>query len=275
MAEYSWFWEDIVTGDASLAPYSNDEFSDVWGALTQFDRRSSFIVFADQPGSEVGLYRWSGAFEHSVEQLAKRVTFHRGAAIVDGKAYFLGSSKTFFCDAVGYYRFILRKYWASRNVTIEQMYNYFEIPAMAQQKNVEWDISLLTGFVDNSGILYVSQSMPSAADEIGLTKWFNSVPCFAGRQGGSSTNWSTAGNANYLVDLCRMEIGSVSISGTTTTVQFGQAFTNPPLVLLMPTSSSWAGNNLFVSRVTSSEFDIKVDNASGLSYVFYLAFGSI
>ncbi len=43
MTEKSWPWGGIVTGDASLAPYDDDEWSDIWRQLFEWDRTISAV----------------------------------------------------------------------------------------------------------------------------------------------------------------------------------------------------------------------------------------
>ncbi len=43
MTEKSWPWGGIVTGDASLAPYDDDEWSDLWRQIFEWDRTISAV----------------------------------------------------------------------------------------------------------------------------------------------------------------------------------------------------------------------------------------
>lgn len=76
-----------------------------------------------------------------------------------------------------------------------------------------------------------------AADSVDDTKLGNRVPQFYRRQGGSPTNWNTAGVSDYAPGAVRMQIGAISVSlgsGTTTatvTVTFPAAFSAVPIVL--------------------------------------------
>jgi hypothetical protein len=80
----------------------------------------------------------------------------------------------------------------------------------------------------------VNTTAKLANDIVDDTKVGNRVPQFYRRQGGSSTNWSTAGTTNYTPGAVRMQAGVLDVGKTYTegTVTFPVAFSQPPIVLV-------------------------------------------
>jgi hypothetical protein len=70
-----------------------------------------------------------------------------------------------------------------------------------------------------------------ANDVVDDTKVGNRVPQFYRRQGGSATNWSTAGTTTYTPTAVRMQAGVIATVGGTATVTFPVAFSQPPVVV--------------------------------------------
>ncbi len=75
MTELSYYWGGTAVGDATSAPYDDDEFSDIWRQLFQFDRAISAVI--GDVDSEL-LVTTPGANTARVPS---------GAAVVDGKFY--------------------------------------------------------------------------------------------------------------------------------------------------------------------------------------------
>ena len=83
-----------------------------------------------------------------------------------------------------------------------------------------------------------------AADSVDDTKAGNRVPQFYRRQGGSATEWSTAGTSNYTPGAVRMQAGTINVAiGNgdnygSTAVTFPVAFSYKPVIVLNASSSS-------------------------------------
>lgn len=105
-----------------------------------------------------------------------------------------------------------------------------------------------------------------ANDSVDDTKVGNRVPQFPRRQGGSSSNWQTAGTTTQTPGAVRMQAGAVIVgafgSNPTPTVEvtFPVAFSQPPLVFL----SAGVTDN----RIVHKFFEI---TASGFSFNTYEA----
>lgn len=93
-----------------------------------------------------------------------------------------------------------------------------------------------------------------ANDAIDDTKAGNRVPQFYRRQGGSASDWSSAGTTTQTPSAVRMQAGVVSVSApTTTAITFPVAFSQPPIVLVCANKESILAG---ASSVTASGFNI-------------------
>jgi len=102
MTERSWFWEGIVTGDATLAPYTSDELTDVYRLIGEFSRNRPHLL------SVIG-----GAEDLTVSFSGTRIIVSPGYLKIDGKIFNLKNIITFDCNIAGYYRLVLRKRFTS------------------------------------------------------------------------------------------------------------------------------------------------------------------
>lgn len=115
-----------------------------------------------------------------------------------------------------------------------------------------------------------------ANDAIDDTKAGNRVPQFYRRQGGSGTDWSSAGTTTHTPTTVRMQAGVRSITITAiseidTTVTFPTAFSNPPilsgLVRLEDPGTNQEGAVLSVHSVTASNFVLRIATPKGDAFV--------
>jgi hypothetical protein len=99
------------------------------------------------------------------------------------------------------------------------------------------------------------------------------VPGFLGRQGGSATDWTTAGTTHYETGISiRIQCGSIqSVGESNASVTFPVAFSQKPLVFITPgeSMSTW---DLFLDNISASGFTI-VDTSPVAPAVFWLAIG--
>jgi hypothetical protein len=285
MAEYSWFWDGTATGDATLSPLTSDEFTDIWSALSQFDRRSMQAVFA-----KLGYETYSGSLEIHVKHMTPEggvIVVDPGVAVIDGKAYRLLEGAFFTLpvntETTTYYRIYLMRENETQTVRLYMTRDYVSQDfTTIEQSDSDglWAVTLLTAEVSTAGVLTTSQNVFPTNDfeEIDYeTRWFNSLPVVAGRKGGSATIWSTGGSTNYPVPTAVIEVGSIAVGANPTTVTLAQTFDYAPIVLLMPydTGTTWSNNNMWVSRVTTTEFDVSFDATTNLDSFFYIAIGQI
>lgn len=117
-----------------------------------------------------------------------------------------------------------------------------------------------------------------AADSVDDTIVGNRVPQFYRRQGGSATDWSSAGTTTQTPTSVRMQAGSVSVSYTgglgTATVTFPTAYSNTPLAFATANASS--GTICAIQSVSSTQVVIYMSvpgGGSGSLPAFWLAIG--
>lgn len=94
-----------------------------------------------------------------------------------------------------------------------------------------------------------------AADSVDDTIAGSRVPQFYRRQGGSATDWSSAGTSTQTPTSVRMQGGSFTVpsSSSPTTVTFPTAFSQPPLIVATAQSD---GVIVTVSSVGASSFGV-------------------
>lgn len=135
---------------------------------------------------------------------------------------------------------------------------------------------VLKATIDSSGLfsgaLNASQlgtgTVPAAritavsADSIDDTMVGNRVPQFYRRQGGSATDWSSAGTSTQTPTTVRMQAGSFTVpaSSSPSTVTFPVAFSNAPLVVATSQSD---GVFTTVQSVGASSFGVLARAYSG------------
>jgi len=136
MTERSWYWRGLITGDASLAPYNNDEWSDNIRILLEADRTVASIIGGYLNNLQV--YYASGT----------TVYLFSGAAIVDGKLYVNTDNISFAITVPGAgvntYRIVLRKSWAAQTIVAArlELLGGPGYPVLTQNDGVIWEVPL-------------------------------------------------------------------------------------------------------------------------------------
>jgi hypothetical protein len=103
-----------------------------------------------------------------------------------------------------------------------------------------------------------------ASDSVDDTKAGNRVPQFYRRQGGSASDWDSAGSTTYTPGAVRMQGGAVSVtisngnSSGTASVTFPTAFSAKPIILLTNTNSDSVMYTDGAESITSSGFTVRV-----------------
>lgn len=128
MAQTSYYWGGTVTGDASLAPYSDDEFSDIWRRMFQRNRAYQGVI---------GGYANALAVTNPAGNTARVAS---GAAFVDGKFY-ENTANVDFAVPNGDYAIVLRKTWATQQVRLALIGPGPGVPPTPTQNDgVVWEI---------------------------------------------------------------------------------------------------------------------------------------
>lgn len=291
MAEVSYFWEGTTDGDASEAPYTNDEISDVMRQAFQFDRVYTLpTLFYPIPGAV------NSPFSVTINETQNTVTVETGAAIIDGKVYIIQNPKTFSVSSDGYYTIVLRKAFPAiedgkaigQTVRAEMLWSASSPVAPTQTDGEVWEVTIAYLYNDGTNITFYStaskpywnasyDSYPTESGT-GLRIFPETCLSVAGRQGGSSTNWGTGGDDDYAAVQCRIEVGSVEIDANPKAHTFAEEFAYTPVVHITPhdsDGSTWSGNNLCISALSTTGFSVRFDDRTGLSYVHYMAIGPV
>lgn len=160
MAEYSMYWGGTVTGDASLAPYSDDEFSDNWRILFQQDRAVDGHI-----QTYLNKLVVTGA--------ASPVTVATGSALVDGKMYVNDAPTTVVIPtpavSTRYDRLVLRKNWVAQTVRLTRIAGVEGAgvpPAVTQIDGTTWDIPLYTVIITIAGAITLVDNRIYAASPL-------------------------------------------------------------------------------------------------------------
>lgn len=136
MTETSWFWGGTSPGDATSAPYDDDEFSDVLRKLLQENRTSQGVIEDYANGLAVS------------NPAGNTIRIATGAALVDGKFYENDANKDPVILTPGVStridRVVLRKSWGNQTVRIVILTGVEGggVPALTQTDGGTWEIPL-------------------------------------------------------------------------------------------------------------------------------------
>ena len=221
MAQSSLFWSTGSTGDGA-AEYTQSQWFALWRALLQNDATVEGVL-----GGETG--------NLAVSATAGVITVATGAAVVYGIPYFLETSAATLgisTPAVGTtgHRVVLRAGWTAQTVRVvlkSASDGVATPPAVTQSSGTTWEISLATMTITTGGVIATTDTRKYCrfATEI-----------IDNRQGGSATEWASAGATSYALPGTKMQIGSKSVTvsdGNTNgnaAVTFPDAFSGTPLV---------------------------------------------
>lgn len=150
--QYSMPWGGTSTGDASLAPYDDDEWSDMQSLFLNYDRTADGVL-ATNHISFTGLLAVTNS-------PTTTLTIATGAAVVDGKLYYNSSTNaittTLIKPAAGltnYYRVVLRKSWASQTVRATLLGpSTGGYPSLVQTDGTTWDVPIARHSLTSGGV---------------------------------------------------------------------------------------------------------------------------
>lgn len=242
MTQLSWPWGGDVTGDASLAPYSDDEWTDIWRKLFQRDRTTEGVL--KNYGSDLVVTNPSG----------DTIRVGDGAAIVDGKFYENTAAVDTVVSSNGSYRVVLQKDWTAQTVRIAILSGL----TPTQSDGTIWEIKLAEvvrsgthTITDTRTYTHFATEVSSAMladlavttakmalDSVDDTIVGDRVPQFYRRQGGDASNWKSPGTTNYTPAKVRMQGGSIDITigigsiSASVSITFPVAFSNEPIVIV-------------------------------------------
>lgn len=146
MTERSYYWGGTTVGDASLAPYDNDEFTDIWRKLFLHDRTAQGVIK-------------SNLNELAVSGAGSPVTVATGAAVVDGNFYENDGNPTVAIPtpaaSTRIDRIVLRKDFSAQTVRITRIAGVegAGAPSLTQSDGVTWDIPLYQVSITTGGAI--------------------------------------------------------------------------------------------------------------------------
>ncbi len=148
MTETSFFWDGLVTGDASLAPYTNNLYHKIWQIL--FTRSDNEGVFKNILNQLV------------VNGISGGVTVKSGMALVDGTFYENDSTVSFNIPSPSSNpradRVVIRKSWAAEEIRAAFIQNLNEVttpPALTQVDLSIWEIPLARTSITTAGVITI------------------------------------------------------------------------------------------------------------------------
>lgn len=148
MTEKSWPWGGTLLGDASLAPYTDDAWSDLWRLLFTTDKTTEGVIRSYLNNLQV-------------TGVTSPVNVATGAAIVDGKVYINDGAAAVSVPtpsgATRQDRIVLRKSWAAQTVRIIliQGAEGGGLPSLTQVDGTTWDIPLASLSTTIGGVITV------------------------------------------------------------------------------------------------------------------------
>jgi len=201
MTEMSYAWGGIATGDAQTAlggaPYSDDEWADIWSFLLQYDRTLQGPIDTGRSG-------YTGDLEVT-NPAGTTIRVATGAAIVDGRLYTNDANVDNDVDlgGTGYYNVVLRKHEADQEVRIALLGPQVGVPAVTQSAAV-WEISIGTFHFDD-GTNTVSVLTDTRVFAIHPSSWLSD------RQGNSADEWVSPGTTDYKPKHVRIQCGAIQL----------------------------------------------------------------
>lgn len=195
MTQKSWIWGGSSIGDASYAPFSDDEWTDIWNKILCSDNTLEGVI-ADY-GTELRVDK--------VDNSTVRVT--SGSALVDGCFYENDADVDLTISSDGTYRVVLRKDWTAQTVRASSQSG----ATVTQTDGSIWEIKLadvvrtagVITVTDARNFLHFNTSITTGMMESEIfpyTAMDTGVPVMNRRWGGSATDWNSPGSTGYTVD---------------------------------------------------------------------------
>lgn len=220
MTEISYFWGSTTVGDAVLAPYSDDVYSDIQAKLFQTDRIGQSVI----PGylNQLLVTNPGG--------LTIRVA--SGAAMVDGKFY-ENTGNVDFSLAVPvsdyfFYKIVLRKSWAAQQVRLALLGpSWPGYPVSDTTDGVVWEVELASMYINPASTIVVDDSRRFTP--------LGEIVTLLYHQGGSISDWATPGTGTYLPQSFASQAGAAAgaaSSSGTVDITFPRAFRGTPIVVV-------------------------------------------
>jgi hypothetical protein len=159
MAEKSYFWGGTATGDATLAPYTDDAYSDIQRKMFQQDRTLEGVIsqFAN---------------ELAVSGVTSPVAVATGAAVIDGKFYENDASLNVTVPTPSTSTrldlIVLRKDWTAQTIRVTRIAGAEGggEPAIVQTDGTTWDVVLAKLSITTGGVVALEDRRPFVSSPI-------------------------------------------------------------------------------------------------------------
>ncbi len=162
MTENSWYWPQTSVGDATDAPYDDDEFSDIWRKLFLRDRTLQGVI--EDYENELAVSNPAG----------NTIRTATGAALVDGKFYETDANVDIVIATPAVLtridRVVLRKSWAGQTVRVAILTGVEGggVPALTQTDGVTWEIPLAQVSITTAPAITITDERVNARTPLGL-----------------------------------------------------------------------------------------------------------
>lgn len=150
MTEKSYFWQDSTVGDASLAPYDQEEFSEIFRCLLNYNNTAAATVI-------------SGYLNELATSFVTGDTIRvaSGAAIVDGNFYKSTASEDFNVTRGGApatQLIVLQKIWTGGGEKTVRLALLAPGAAVTQTDGTKWEVPIATANVPVAGAVTFTDS---------------------------------------------------------------------------------------------------------------------
>jgi hypothetical protein len=219
------------------------------------------------------------------------VAVNTGGGIVDGKPYYNSASVNVNiatpASLTRIDRIVLRADWAAHTVRITRIAGTEggAAPAITQTSGTTYDIMLAQASITTGGVITVTDERVWARNTtqtgdvtitnagvtaIGANKVLVSMlnGIALNRQGGSATEWDTAGTSNYTPTTNKIQVGTITATWGSNTpmvavsVTFPVAFTYKPIILLsIDTNSGTETFSYWLYSTSASAFTVRCYHA--------------
>lgn len=172
MTEQSFFWDGLVTGDASLAPYVSDVLSEIFEKMFQKNRTTMGYI-------EGVLNSFASA------SVGSPVVIGSGAALVDGTFYIADAAINVVVPtpvaATRIDRIVLRKDFVNQTVRVARVAGVEGggAPALTQVDGATWEIPLWQASITTLGVITLTDERHQCMTAIGAGAQILEVQVFS------------------------------------------------------------------------------------------------
>lgn len=155
MTETSYVWGGTATGDATLAPYSDDEWANIWNTFFGSVQKRSGVIRDNSAGTTVlDDYDVDLAVDSTIGTTT--VTVRPGRAIINGRVYMNDANIDFTCSGANvYWLYVIQVVEATQTARAVQKGSYASLNAayagLVWTASTQYEIALAIVKTDGSG----------------------------------------------------------------------------------------------------------------------------